>query len=153
MLLRLAMTDGSLWSKIGNVDYAGGLLFLFSATAVVLLITLAGTIYAWSSFRILLPLVLGAVGRVTFFFHQKMIARHPLIRISIFSNRTTRIGYAGTFADGLCFMDALGLPPTVLRRCLGIFTTQDWTCSVSRNLYGCTNIIAAIVIIKIIIKM
>ena len=75
--------------------------FVVSATAFLLPISLAGTVYSWSSWRILLPLILGTVGLVAFVGHQKWIAKHPAIRLSIFSNRTAIICYVGTFVQGI----------------------------------------------------
>jgi len=101
LFLHLAIPKGSLRSKLTKVDYEGMVLFLISATAFLFPITIAGTIYPWSSWRILLPLILGFAGLVGFICHQKWIASHPVIRLSIFSIRTTIIGHFGTFVHGI----------------------------------------------------
>jgi hypothetical protein len=49
--------------------------------------------YAWTSWRTLVPLIIGAVGLVGFVFWEIYGAREPLIRLSIFGNRTASISY------------------------------------------------------------
>jgi hypothetical protein len=101
LFLRLVIPEGTLRSKLATVDYFGMLLFLVSSTAFLLPITLAGTVYPWSSWRILLPLILAAFGLVGLICHQRWIAKQSVIRLSIFSNRTTIIGHIGTFVHGI----------------------------------------------------
>ncbi|KAH6665388.1 major facilitator superfamily domain-containing protein [Halenospora varia] len=99
--LRLMIPEGTFGSKLRRVDFVGMLLFLISATSFLLPITLAGTVLSWSSFRILVPLIVGFAGLAVFVCHQKFIAKNPTIKLSIFANRTTVIGHCGTFIHGI----------------------------------------------------
>ena len=57
--------------------------------------------YDWSSWRTLVPLIMGAAGIVGFCFYEKYVAPEPAVRLSIFRNRTTNIGYLTTALQGL----------------------------------------------------
>ena len=92
----------SLVQKLSNLDYVGAILFFVSSTAISLPITLAGTVAPWISASILAPLIAGFLGLVVFIFQQKHLTMAesntiPLVRLPIFSNRTTLIGYFATF--------------------------------------------------------
>lgn len=56
--------------------------------------------YPWSSWRTLVPLVIGAVGLVGFVAWELYGAREPLIRLHVFFNRTTAVSYFGSFVHG-----------------------------------------------------
>jgi hypothetical protein len=101
LFLHLKIPEGSLCSKLAQLDYVGMILFLFSITAFLLPITVAGTISPWSSWEMLLPMILGFVGLLIFIYHQRHIATNPAIQIAIFSNRTAIIGHAGTLVQGI----------------------------------------------------
>jgi hypothetical protein len=53
-----------------------------SSTAIVLAVTWAGVVYSWRSWKILLPLILGVTGLVTFFVYEAKLARYPVVCLS-----------------------------------------------------------------------
>ena len=57
--------------------------------------------YAWNSWRTLVPLIIGAAGLVAFVFYEAFVAKEPLIRLAIFNNRTAVIAYLGTIIHGM----------------------------------------------------
>lgn len=60
-----------------------------------------GVSYAWSSWRTLVPLVLGAAGLFVFVLYEEYIAAEPLIRTSVFKNRSAVVNYMGTLLHGM----------------------------------------------------
>lgn len=60
-----------------------------------------GVSYAWSSWRTLVPLLLGAAGLVVFVLYEEYIAAEPLIRTSVFKNRSAAVNYMGTLIHGM----------------------------------------------------
>ena len=60
-----------------------------------------GVSYAWSSWRTLVPLILGTFGLVGFVLFEEYVATEPLIRTVVFKNRTAAVTYAGTFLQGM----------------------------------------------------
>jgi len=63
--------------------------------------------YAWDSWRTLVPLIVGAAGLVSFVFYEAFVAVEPLIRLNIFKNRTAAVNYLGTFIHGMILWSML----------------------------------------------
>ncbi|KAG8159567.1 hypothetical protein KVR01_010204 [Diaporthe batatas] len=90
--------ETSTWEKLKRIDVAGNCLLVASTVSVLIALTWAGSTYPWSSFRILVPLIIGLVDLVGFFFLEgsKRIPE-PVMPLRLFSNRTSAIIYANTF--------------------------------------------------------
>jgi MFS family permease len=123
--LQQPFPGSSIVGKLAPLDYIGTVLFLVSSTAFLLPITLAGTIAPWTSAPILVPFLLGLVGLILFFLYQRHLAHSsnpktsPLIRLSVFSNRTTAIGHGGTFIHGILLWMILYYLPLYYEGVLG----------------------------------
>lgn len=73
-----------------RVDYFGSVLFIASISAILLGLVMGGTIHPWSSWRIIVPLVLGFLGWAAFHvFEASRFCKEPSIPPRIFGNRTT----------------------------------------------------------------
>ncbi len=57
--------------------------------------------FDWNSWHTVLPMVLGVLGLLGFLAYSKYISPEPLIRGSIFSTSTAKVGYLGTFLHGI----------------------------------------------------
>ena len=57
--------------------------------------------FAWSSFRTLVPLILGFSGMLVFVMYELYVAKTPLIPLRIFANRTAAVNYIGTLVQGM----------------------------------------------------
>jgi hypothetical protein len=57
--------------------------------------------FDWNSWHTLVPMVLGVIGLLGFLAYSNYIAPEPLIRGSIFSTSTAKVGYLGTFLHGI----------------------------------------------------
>jgi MFS family permease len=93
LFLKLNFVPSSLASKLRRVDWVGTVVFVGSTTSFLIPITWGGVMYAWTSWRTLVPLTIGAVGLVGFVFWEIYGAPEPLIRLSIFGNQTASISY------------------------------------------------------------
>ncbi|KAI9812669.1 MAG: hypothetical protein M1826_002791 [Phylliscum demangeonii] len=100
-VLRLHSSGGSFAAKLRRVDYVGTVLFVGATMAVLIPITWGGVMYPWSHWRTVVPLVIGAVGLVAFGLYERWVPAEPLIRLSIFGNRTAVVTYVGTFIHGM----------------------------------------------------
>jgi Major Facilitator Superfamily len=126
LFLQINYPTNSLWSKFKRVDWIGTFLFVASTTSFLIPITWVclqlkilpnnleftdllkgGVQYPWSSWRTLVPLILGAAGLVGFVFWEKYGAPEPLIRLVIFNNRTAVVTYIGTFIHGMVLWSVL----------------------------------------------
>ena len=100
-LLRLNRRPGSFYSKLAAFDWVGAFLLTASATSFLIPITWGGVMYPWSSWRTILPLILGVAGMLAFLWHEVYHASEPVIRFGIFQNRTAIVNYLGTFVHGI----------------------------------------------------
>lgn len=101
VFLRLNVIPQSIAAKLKRVDWIGTVLFVGSMTGFLIPITWGGVMYSWASWRTLVPLLIGAAGLVIFCLYEKYLALEPLLRLSVFSNRTANIAYLTTTLHGL----------------------------------------------------
>ncbi|KAG8914322.1 hypothetical protein FRC00_014482 [Tulasnella sp. 408] len=88
---------GAIWaiaSAIGPPVGAG-------TTLNVIALTWAGAKHPWSSYQVLLPLVLGLVLIAGFFVYEAKVAVEPVVPWELVNNRTSFFGYATTFLHGI----------------------------------------------------
>ena len=55
-------SDETMARRVVRIDFSGNAIFITTITSVLLALTWGGTSYAWSNFRVILPLVIGFVG-------------------------------------------------------------------------------------------
>ncbi|KAI1490017.1 putative multidrug resistance protein fnx1 [Biscogniauxia mediterranea] len=98
LALRMRYTKDTTRNSIKRVDFAGNALLVASIVSILLALTWGGVVYAWSSWRTLLPLILGFFGIAAFLFTQAMTwIPEPTMPLRIFSNRTTLAAFGLTF--------------------------------------------------------
>lgn len=71
---------------------SGNLLVVVSTTITVIALTWAGTQYPWSSYQVLVPLVLGLIGLAAFFVYEFKWAKEPVVPWRLVANRTSVSG-------------------------------------------------------------
>ena len=101
LALRLNLNPSTIASKLRRVDWVGSFVFIASLTSFLVPLTWGGVMYDWSSWRTLVPLIVGAIGILGFCLYEKYIAKEPAIRLAIFRNRTTNLAYITTTLHGL----------------------------------------------------
>ncbi|KAF4636135.1 hypothetical protein G7Y89_g1954 [Cudoniella acicularis] len=85
-----------------RVDWLGNLIFIPSILAILLGLVMGGTVFPWSSWHIILPIVLGGVGWILFHVHQASpICKEPSVPPHLFSNRTSCIGFLLAFNSAM----------------------------------------------------
>lgn len=96
----------SLASKLSLVDWTGNIVFIAAATSTLIALSWAGAVYPWSSYRILVPLIVGFAGMGAFLLLQRSptLCPNPTIPLHLLSNRTTATAYALTFLHGFVTM-------------------------------------------------
>ncbi|GAP90256.1 putative MFS general substrate transporter [Rosellinia necatrix] len=100
VILFMAVKTGDGAMKLKDVDFLGNLLFIPSTTAVLFGLVTGGSEYPWSSWRVILPLVLGVVGWIVFLI-QQYFAAYPSLPLRLFSNRTSAAGYGLNFLSSV----------------------------------------------------
>jgi MFS family permease len=84
-----------------RVDYLGALLFIPSLFAVLFGLIMGGVVFPWSSWRIIVPLVLGILGWIAFHLQQHFLATNPSVPSRLFANRTSATAFALTFLSSI----------------------------------------------------
>ncbi|KAI1182829.1 MFS general substrate transporter [Nemania serpens] len=87
---------------LGRIDYFGNILFIAAVIALLLGLITGGQVFPWSSFRVILPIVLGAVGIGAFIFYESTsLCKSPTVPLELFGNRTSAIAYVLTFLSAM----------------------------------------------------
>ena len=98
--LQLHHPPGPLASKLQRFDWFGAFLLTASTTSFLMPVSWGGVMFPWSSFRTLVPLLLGIFGLVVFGLYEAYVTKTPLIPLQIFGNRTAAVNYIGTLVQG-----------------------------------------------------
>lgn len=101
LTVRLQTQRTSLKQKIIRVDWIGGFIFTASMTSFLIGITWGGLQFPWSSFRTIVPLVLGAVGTLASFAWEVWGTKTPFLRLFLFNSRSAVLAYACSLLQGL----------------------------------------------------
>ncbi|KAL4930378.1 major facilitator superfamily domain-containing protein [Aspergillus undulatus] len=106
LFFNLSKPPGSLSSKLSRIDYAGTALFTASISVFLIPLTWGGVMYPWSSWRTLVPLILGLAGLAAFTLYS-LKARNPMIPHSVFENHSAVIAFITSSLQGLILWGAL----------------------------------------------
>ncbi|CAG5175311.1 uncharacterized protein ALTATR162_LOCUS8044 [Alternaria atra] len=101
-----------------EIDVLGNLIFIPSVLAVLLGLVMGGIEYPWSSWRVILPLVLGGIGWIAFHIQQHF-ATYPSVPERLFSNRTSATAFALTFLSSILVQASGYFLPVFFQAVLG----------------------------------
>ncbi|KAK1767504.1 putative multidrug resistance protein fnx1 protein [Phialemonium atrogriseum] len=106
--------------KLRRIDYIGNILVIASTVAILYALTYGGTRYPWSSWRIVLPLVLGLAGLGVFiFFETTKFVKEPVVPARLLANRTSAVVLAVTFMNSALLFWMLFFVPVYFQAVLG----------------------------------
>ncbi|KAG8946150.1 hypothetical protein FRC04_012005 [Tulasnella sp. 424] len=80
---------------------AGNLFVIAGTTLSVVALTWAGAKHPWSSYQVLVPLILGLALMAGFFVYEAKVPVEPVVPWELVNNRTSFLGYATTFLHGI----------------------------------------------------
>ncbi|GAM83869.1 hypothetical protein ANO11243_018590 [Dothideomycetidae sp. 11243] len=101
LFLHLNPLSGSIKAKLRRVDWVGSIVFVGSTTSMLIPLTWGGVMYSWSSWRTLVPLLIGVAGLVFFVIWEEIFAVEPVIPLRVVKNVNNAAVYTGTFLHGL----------------------------------------------------
>ena len=107
LFLRLNKRQGSALLRLRWFDWIGAFLLTASITSFLMPISWGGVMFAWSSWRTLVPLILGIFGFLGFLAYESYLAPLPLIPLGIFRHRTALVNYFGTLIQGILLWSLL----------------------------------------------
>ncbi|OTA98520.1 hypothetical protein M426DRAFT_69671 [Hypoxylon sp. CI-4A] len=84
------------WNRLSRIDYIGNIIFIPSLIALMFGLVTGGIEFPWSSWRIILPIVLGGLGWISFHLWEHFTL-HPIVPSRLFGNRTSATAYGLTF--------------------------------------------------------
>ncbi|EJU01313.1 iron permease [Dacryopinax primogenitus] len=117
--LRLKRPPGSWKRKLRQVDWIGNTIIIGAAASAILALTQGGIDHPWSSYQIIVPLVIGLVGVVFFLIYEAFLMRgEPMVPLSLISNRTSLSGFAGAFVHGLVSILHVYYLPVFFQSCM-----------------------------------
>lgn len=95
-----ARKEMTFFQKIKRIDYIGNAILIAATVAVLYALTYGGTEEPWSSWRTILPLVLGLLGSLAFMgFETLKFIVEPVLPPRLFTNRTSATVFAVTFLN------------------------------------------------------
>ncbi|KAH5740175.1 hypothetical protein HBI18_048600 [Parastagonospora nodorum] len=101
LLLKVNHVQSASWAQaLAKIDYLGALIFIPSCIAIFYALITGGVQHPWSSWRVILPLVLGIVGWAVYHVQQAHCA-NPSTPPHLFTNRTSATGFALVFLSSL----------------------------------------------------
>ncbi|KAK7992600.1 hypothetical protein PG988_001394 [Apiospora saccharicola] len=104
LLLRIKHIPHALSDAVVKVDWVGNIIFIGSIVSLLIGLTFGGTVYPWSSWQTIVPIVVGCVGWACFHGYEYLIkSANPCVPPHIFSNRTSTSAFYMVFA-GVDFM-------------------------------------------------
>jgi MFS transporter len=86
------------------IDWAGSVSILAVTLMALIGLNFGGTVFAWSSPKVLVLIVVGAAMSVVFVFAEKRLAKYPLMPLSIFRDRSNVACLAVVFFHGVVFI-------------------------------------------------
>jgi hypothetical protein len=96
LLFKVKYTRAPTWlHALKRVDFLGALIFIPSMISIFLALVNGGVQHAWSSWRIILPLILGICGWIAYHFYQATpsICPNPSTPPRLFAHRTSATGF------------------------------------------------------------
>ncbi|KAH8906036.1 MFS general substrate transporter [Coniochaeta sp. PMI_546] len=101
LFLHQAKVPGGIDKKLRRFDWVGSIVFTASMTAFLYGVSTGGVSSPWSSYKVLLPLLLGPVGLVLFGVYEWKYAEEPIIVRGLFRNWDMLVSYILTVFHGL----------------------------------------------------
>jgi len=103
LFLNTKHTRSPTWTHaVARIDFLGNTIFIASIVAVLLGLIMGGQVFPWSSWRIIVPIVLGFFGVGIFVFYETTRwCKEPTIPLELFQNRTSAIAYGLTFLSAM----------------------------------------------------
>ena len=93
--------------KLRMVDWIGGFVFIASLTATLVTISSGGVDHAWSSWRTLVPLIIGLIGTALSLVYERYFASNLFLQRSLFPNLSAIATYMSALFQGLILFVSL----------------------------------------------
>ncbi|KAL1894783.1 hypothetical protein Cpir12675_003524 [Ceratocystis pirilliformis] len=100
LFLNQAPVPGKFRAKLGRVDWVGSVIFTIGSASFLFGLSTGGVMYDWSSWRCLLPLILGFLLLVLFSYWEFNYAAEPLVNRGLFNNWSIIVAFIHSIMHG-----------------------------------------------------
>ncbi|KAI0517802.1 major facilitator superfamily transporter [Xylaria bambusicola] len=100
-LLTLKPREATFTEKLARIDWVGSFIFTGSATSFLIAISWGGSQFEWNSVQTLAPLIIGLLGLLATLVYEKLWAKEPFLRHSLYHNTSSTVGYACGCIQGM----------------------------------------------------
>lgn len=109
-------------TKLSRLDWPGNILFIGGTVPVLIALGWAGGQYPWSSYHVLVPLLVGltTLGAFVVLEGNPRLAPHPMVPLRLFRNSTSAIAFLLAFLHGVVTMWALYFLPVYFQGVLAM---------------------------------
>lgn len=110
--------------KVKRIDYVGNAILIAGIVSMLLALSWGGTIHAWSSYKVIVPLIMGFLGMVLFHVWEALPwCIEPTVPPHIFSNRTTSTALVLAFIHNMLTFWIIYFLPLYFQAVLGSSST------------------------------
>ncbi|KAJ6627369.1 hypothetical protein B0H10DRAFT_382438 [Mycena sp. CBHHK59/15] len=119
MYLSVRKPEGSIRSKLKQVDWIGNIIAVVGTGLAIIGLTWGGIRYSWESAQVLAPLLIGLVLLVVFGIYEAKVPSRPTIPLDVIGNRTSLSGLLTTAAHGIVSISMIYYLPVFFQACFG----------------------------------
>lgn len=120
-------TEPRRFPSLRLLDVVGNLIFIPSMISLLWGVVMGGGEIPWSSWRVIVPLVLGFLGWIVFHVHQTFYAKYPSVPSRLFANRTSAGAFVLTFTSSLVLQAITYFFPIYLQAVQGTTVLESGT--------------------------
>ncbi|KAI0390488.1 major facilitator superfamily transporter [Xylariaceae sp. FL0594] len=100
-MLTLKPKKATVREKLKRIDWIGSFIFTVSATLFLIATSWGGSEFEWNDVATIVPLVIGFVGLILTLVYEKMWAKNPFLRHSLYHNAASTVAYVCGCIQGL----------------------------------------------------
>ncbi|KAI1738082.1 major facilitator superfamily domain-containing protein [Xylaria scruposa] len=117
--------ETAILTKLKRIDYAGNAILVASVVAVLLALSWGGAQYSWSSYHVLVPLVVGIFGLFLFHVYESMpwVRDYHTLPERVFKRRTPATALIIAFINFICLFWVIYFLPVYFQAVLGMSPT------------------------------
>lgn len=110
----------------GGIDYKGAVLLIAGSVPLLLAVSWAGNLYAWSD-PMVIALLIGSAGAFVLFVRVELRAAHPLLPLPLFRNRVFAVSIVVVSLVGLGLFSVIQFLPLFVQGAQGETATSSGT--------------------------
>ncbi len=107
-------------TKVSRLDWPGNAVFVGATSSVLIALSWAGTVYPWSSYKVLVPLIVGMLALIGFVgLEDTRFIANPMMPVRFFRSSVVSLIFLLTFLHGMVTMWAVYFLPVYFQGALG----------------------------------